>query len=377
MIPSLAGKRVALVHHWLLSMRGGERVLETIAELVPGAPIYTLFARPDELCDSLRSREIRTSFLESLPAPGGDHRNFLPLFPRAFRSLDCRGRDVVIISDAGLAKGVRTDPGATVLCYCHSPMRSIWEMTDTYARQLGAVRGTALRLVGGHLRKWDRRAAQRVDGFAANSRFVQGRIRRSYGRQSEVIYPPVRVPSLCPGRVPEDYYLMVGELAEYKRADLGVTACAQLGRRLTIVGDGPQMPLLRSLADGNIQFLGRTSDEQIRLHLARCRALLFCGEEDFGIVPVEAMAAGCPVIAFAQGGAAETVIDGATGLFFAEQSPECLIDAIRRFETDPDRFDPARIHARATEFSSATFRTAFTDWVDRNVPARPDDNAPG
>jgi glycosyltransferase involved in cell wall biosynthesis len=367
MIPSLTGKRVALVHHWLLSMRGGERVLEAVAEMVPDAPIFTLFAKPEKLSATLQNREIRTSFLNSLPAPGGDHRNWLPLFPRAVRGLDCRGFDVVLISDAGLTKGVRADPDAKILCYCHSPMRSIWDLTASYTRQLGAVRGTALRAIRSHLRKHDRRAADRVNSFAANSKFVQDRIRRAYERDSTVIYPPVRVPDSPPSRHPEDYYLMVGELAEYKRADLGVQACAKLGRKLRVIGDGPQMPLLKSLAGPTVELLGRTSDAEIREHLSRCRALLFCAEEDFGIVPVEAMAAGCPVIAFARGGAVETVVAGTTGLFFDEQSTNGLIAAIERFEASESEFDSQAIHARAVEFSLEVFQNSFATWVNRSV----------
>ena len=367
MIDSLTGKRVALVHHWLLSMRGGERVLEAVAEMVPHAPIYTLFARPERLSATLRNREIRTSFLNSLPVPFGDHRNLLPLFPRAVRGLDCRGFDVVLISDAGLTKGVRVDADAKILCYCHSPMRSIWDLTASYTRQLGAVRGAALRVIRPKLRAHDRRAAERVNCFAANSRFVQDRIRRAYQRDSTVIYPPVRVPDSPPARHPEDYYLMVGELAEYKRADLGVQACAQMGRKLRVIGDGPQMSLLKSLTGPTVELLGRTSDEEIREHLSRCRALLFCAEEDFGIVPVEAMAAGCPVIAFGRGGATETVVAGQTGLFFEEQSSDGLVAAIERFEASETEFDSQVIHARAAEFSLEVFRETFARWVNQNL----------
>jgi glycosyltransferase involved in cell wall biosynthesis len=369
-IESLNGKRVALVHHWLLSMRGGERVLEAVARLISDAPIFTLLARPTELSEALQSRDIRTSFLDRLPGARNHHRNFLPLYPLAARSLDCRGYDVVIISDAALVKGVRTDPGALVLCYCHSPMRSIWELTDAYAAQLGLLRGTALRCVSHRLRDWDRRAARRVDHFAANSRFVQDRIRRCYARDSEVIYPPVRVPPVCPERQPEDFYLMVGELAEYKRTDLGVAACAKLRRRLKVIGDGPQMRRLRRLADSNVELLGRATDEEIRHHLSRCRALLFCAEEDFGIVPVEAMAAGCPVIAYARGGACETVLDGRTGLLFGQQTVESVADAIQRFEADAESFDPAYLHARAKQFSNEAFAANFRVWVDRTAGRR-------
>jgi glycosyltransferase involved in cell wall biosynthesis len=363
MIPALQGKSVALAHHWLLSMRGGERVLAALARLIPDAPIFTLVADRNALDDSLRHSDIRTSFLDSLPGGHRHHREWLPLYPLAVRSLDAREFDVVIVSDAALTKGLRVRRDALLLCYCHSPMRAIWSLGDTYARRLGPFRGTALRAVSRPLRAWDRRAARRVDAFAANSQFVRRRIADSFARDSVVIYPPVGVPAAPPERHAEGFYLMVGEMVEYKRTDLGVDACRRLGRPLLVVGDGPERRRLMRTGGDGAAFLGRLRDDEIRALLTRCRALLFCAEEDFGIVPVEAMAAGCPVIAYGRGGATETVLDGRTGLWFPEQTVDSLVEAINRFEEMESAFDPAAIFARAHDFSAAAFDRAITDWI--------------
>jgi glycosyltransferase involved in cell wall biosynthesis len=251
-------------------------------------------------------------------------------------------------------------------------MRSIWSLGETYAARLGSFKGWALQRVSGPLRRWDRRAAQQVSAFAANSAFVRERIARSYAREARVIHPPVAVPAEPPARRPEDFYLMVGEMVEYKRTDLGVEACKRLGRPLVVVGDGPEGKRLRAAAGPEAVFLGRVSDEEIRQLLARCRALLFCAEEDFGIVPVEAMGAGCPVIAYGVGGAVETVVDGETGLFFRHQTVDDVMDAVERFERMPDTFEPQRIHARAAAFAYPAFEQRFTAWVDECVQARAD-----
>jgi glycosyltransferase involved in cell wall biosynthesis len=362
MIEALRGKRVALVHHWLMSMRGGEKTLEAIARLIPDAPIFTMLANVEALSDELRCRQIRTSFLQRLPGAKALHRRFLPLYPAAARSLDATGFDVVVCSDASVAKGIRTSPDALIICYCHSPMRYVWDLYDEYRARTGFLQRAVLAALVPRLREWDRRAADRVTAFVANSHHVAGRIARHYGRKSVTIYPPVRQFGLTERR-PEDFYLVLGEQVEYKRSDLAVEACRRLGRKLVVIGDGPMLPELRKRSDGNIRFLGWQPDAAVRDCLSRCRAVLFCGQEDFGMVPVEAQSMGRPVIAYNAGGAAETVVNGSTGILFDSQSVEAVSEAILKFERSDGTWSGAELVASAARFSEAVFDREFTDFV--------------
>ncbi len=363
MIEALAGRRVALAHHWMLSMRGGEKVLEAIARLVPDAPIFTLLADPPALSAALREQHIRTSFLQELPAAKRIHRYLLPLFPLAAESLDCTGFDVVICSDAAVAKGVRCRDDALKICYCHSPMRYAWGLQAEYVRNLSPAAGLGLALSARYLRRWDCRAARRVDAFVANSHHVRRRIDRHYGRASTVIHPPVGVPAELPPRRPEDFYLVLAEQVEYKRTDLAIAACNRLGRRLKVIGDGPLRQRMARAAGASVEVLGWQPDQVVREHFARCRALLFCGEEDFGLVPVEAMGWGVPVIAYSGGGALETVADGQTGVLFARQTVPDVIAAIGRFESMESQFDARFIHQHARRFSPGRFVEQFQRFV--------------
>lgn len=351
---------MALAHHWLVGMRGGEKVLAALAELFPTAPIYTLLARPERLDATLRAAQIETSWLQRLVWLPGAQRKALPLLAAAARSLDACAYDVVICSDAAMMKAVRTRSDALKLCYCHSPMRYVWDLYDTYRIRAGLIDRIGLRLFSGRVRRADKAAAATVTAFIANSRHVAERIRRCYGRASVVIYPPVSVDFPEPVATPEDFYLVVGEHVSYKRNDLAIQACNALGRRLVVIGGGPLLKQMRRLAGPTVQVLGWQSDEVVRDHLRRCRALLFCGEEDFGIVPVEAQAAGRPVIAYGQGGATETVVDGTTGVLFQEQTVEAVAAAIERLEASADRFAPLRIQAHARQFSGERFRDEFS-----------------
>lgn len=366
MVPALQGKHVALVHHWLMSMRGGEKVLQALAELVPGAPIFTLMCRLQELSPALQARCVRTSFLQRLPGVRFRHRYALPLYVPAARSLDCRDFDVVLCSDAAVVKGVRCRPDALKICYCHSPMRYAWDQHEEYRRQMSFVPAAALRIMGPYLRRSDRRAAGSVTAFIANSRHVGERIRRCYGRQSIVIHPPVDIPAAPAPPVAEPIYLVVSELVEYKRADLAVDACARTGRRLLVVGDGPAYRRLARRAGPTVQMLGRLPDAEVSRVMAACRALLFCGEEDFGLVPVEVQGHGRPVIALGRGGALETVLEGRTGLFFAKAHVEDVIRALERFEGCRTIWPPEAIHRHAQSFGPEKFRrrmARFLDWA--------------
>jgi len=363
-IEALQGRRVALAHHWLTGMRGGEKTLREIVALVGDAPIFTLLADADRLSDDLRRRPIHTSFLQRMPVLRRRHRLLLPLMPLAARRMDLTDFDVVICSDAAVAKGMRCRPDALKVCYCHSPMRSVWDLYESHRREAGRVGGAVLAASVQRIRTWDRAAADTVSAFVGNSHWVRERIRRHYARSAVVIYPPVEMTEHPPLPEPEDFYLVVSELVGYKRTDLAVEACTRLGRRLVVIGDGPQMPLLRRLAGPQVTLLGYQPDRVVRDHMRRCRALLFCGEEDFGLVPVEVQSSGRPVIAYARGGACETVLDGQTGVGFHEQTPQSVLDAIERFERASDRlWPPDRIRRHAQQFDAGHFRNRFTRFL--------------
>jgi glycosyltransferase involved in cell wall biosynthesis len=353
---ALSDPHIAIVHDWLVSMRGGERVLEALCELYPRATLFTLVRRPGMLSPAIERMEIRTSFLQRVPFGARHYQYFLPLFPAAARSLDLRGFDLVISSSHAAAKSVRVDEGAVHVCYCHTPMRYIWDQFDQYfgpGRSSWPVRA-AMRALRGPLQRWDVASSLRVDAFIANSRYVKERIRRIYDRDADVIYPPVDTGRFGISQRNDGYFLVVSALVPYKRVDLAVDACTRTGDPLLVVGDGAEAQRLRARAGANVRFLGYADDTAVREAYEGCAALLFPGEEDFGIVPVEAMACGKPVIAYGRGGATETVVDGATGLLFAEQSVDALAGAIERFRGMA--FDAAGIRAHAERFDGAVFR---------------------
>jgi len=364
---------VALVHHWLVKMRGAERVLEQFCRLFPRADIYTLVADRARLSPRLRQRTIHTSFVQRLPRATRWYRNYLPLMPSAFEGFDLSGHDLVLTSDAALAKCVITPAEATHVCYCHSPPRYLWNM---FARYLDAECGKplkrlAFRATAHRLRTADFCAAQRVDAFIANSRTVRRRIRRYYAREAEVIHPPVELDRFRPGGRPDDYYLVVSQLNAYKQVDLAVRAFNQLGKRLIVAGNGPERRRLEKLAGASVELRGFVEGEALPELYAHCRALIFPGEEDFGITPLEAHACGRPVIALRAGGVTETVLDGETGLFFDEPNPDALAAAVERFEHEVDSFDPRRIRSRAEEFSPGRFRGRIREAVRAAVTAGP------
>jgi glycosyltransferase involved in cell wall biosynthesis len=354
---------VALVHDWLTGMRGGERCLEVFCELFPEAPIFTLLHAPGSVSPIIERRHIRTSFIQRLPDAERRYRHYLPLFPAAVRRFDLRGYDLILSSSHAVAKSVRVPAGALHVCYCFTPMRYVWDLYDEY---FGPRAGWPTRMlmppVAAALRRWDRRTAAGVHHFVAISHFIADRIRRAYGRESDVIYPPVDVSRFrIEESPPGDFYLVVSALTPYKRVDLAVEAASRLGRRLLVVGTGPEERRLRALAGPTVEFLGWRDDSEIAELYAGCRALIFPTLEDFGITPLEAMAAGRPVIAFGQGGARETVVapggaEPPTGLFFADQTVDALVDGIRRLESGQYRFEPKALRLRAEAFDRALFK---------------------
>ncbi len=358
----------ALAHDWLNQAGGAESVLETFHGMYPQAPIYTSMFAPRRLPAAYGQWDIRTSFMQRLPGVAGHHQAYLPLYPLAFGRLDLSAYDLVISNASAFCKGVRTRPGAVHLCYCLTPTRFLWMYPEYVAREgLGLLPRAILPPVIRLLRAWDRAAADRVTAFAAISVAVQERIRRFYGRESEIIYPPVAEAAFHPvtQAEPGGYFLSVGRLIPYKRVDLAVRAFSQLGLPLVVIGDGRDRAALERLAGPNVRFLGRVSEEEKRRYLAGCRAFLFPGEEDFGIAPLEAQAAGKPVIAFAAGGALDTIQEGITGEYFRQPTVESLAEAVRRF--DPSRYDPAACVANARRFDTANFRRSWQAFAARYV----------
>ena len=362
--------RVALVHDWLTGMRGGERCLEVFCELFPDAPLYTLLHVPGSVSPLIERRRIVTSFVQRLPGAATGYRRYLPLFPAAVRGLALDGYDLVLSLSHCAAKAVRVPPGALHLCYCFTPMRYVWDLEADYARGAGRLTRLALPAVAAALRRWDRRT-RGVDAFVAISHHIADRIRRVYGREADVIHPPVDVARFRPADTLDDYYLVVSALVPYKRVDLAVAAAGRLGRRLLIVGSGPEETRLRAMAGPSVTFLGWRPDAEVAELYARCRAVLFPAVEDYGIVPLEAAAAGRPTLALARGGALETMVgldDGrepATAVFFAEPTVESLTGAIRSFETAAHRFDPRALRARAARFDRAIFAERVREYVER------------
>ncbi len=359
--------RVAVIHDWLNGMRGGEKVLEALLDLYPSATVYTLFHERGKVSPLIESHPIVTSWLDRLPAIYRYYRNLLPLFPSAVESWDLRGFDLVISSSHAAAKGVRPS-GALHVCYCHTPMRYIWDAEDDYT--LSPWHHAGLGLVRGRLQRWDCEAAGRVDQFIANSRFVRERIRKYYGRDAEVIYPPIDTHFFTPSSSLErdDFFLAVGALVAYKRIDLVVQAFNTLNRRLIIAGAGPELKKLRGMAKSNIDFIGWVSDEKLRRLYQTAKGLVFPAREDFGMVAVEAQACGCPVIAFSAGGSLETVEDGLNGILFAEQSADDLVRAIRRFEMMS--WPEGRIRHQVEMFSREAFKTGIRKVIDERRQAR-------
>jgi glycosyltransferase involved in cell wall biosynthesis len=347
--------RVAIIHYWLVSMRGGEKVIESLCRLFPDADLFTHVYDPDAMSETIRRHKVTTTFINSLPFARRLYKQYLPLMPVALEQIDLRGYDLIISSESGPAKGVIPPAGALHICYCHSPMRYLWNMYHDYRERAGFVTRMMMPLLAHYLRNWDAVSAMRVDHFIANSHTVAERIEKYYRRESKVIHPPVDVgqyQDVSEGEI-EDYYLMAGELVAYKRPDLAIEAFNTMKRRLVVIGGGEMLAEARKLAGPTITILGSQPFDVLKHHYAHCRALIFPGEEDFGMVPVEAMASGRPVIAFGQGGATETVAGGVSGLFFDEQSTEAIMRAVEKFEHMT--FDPSAIRAHAQQFHPDRF----------------------
>ncbi|HPQ67871.1 MAG TPA: glycosyltransferase [bacterium] len=379
--------KVALVHDWLTGMRGGERCLEAFCELFPEAHLYTLLHNKGAVSRRIETMPIHTSFIQKMPFATKGYRYYLPLFPTAIEMFDLREYDLILSSSHCAAKGVRCHPHQVHISYCYTPMRYAWDMAHLYfSREVFSPLSRRLipPFLNG-LRMWDALSSRRVDHFIAISRHIARRIAKHYRRDARVIYPPVDVTRFAHEKA-EDYYLLVSSFAPYKRIDLVLQAFRELRLPLRIVGEGQEFRRLKKYAGPNVRFLGRLSDEAVAEQMARCRAFVFAAEEDFGIAPLEAQAAGKPVIAYGKGGVLETLGaypmtgDGDRdrealaageygGLFFPRQDIASLVDAVRLFETISDRFDPAKLSARVASFAPERFKKEIKETVDNIMTA--------
>ena len=375
-------KRIAIVHEWLTSHAGSEKVVEQILKIYPNADLYSLVDfLPPNLRFFIQHKPVETSFIQRLPFAKRHFRSYLPLMPLAIEQFDLSDYDLIISSHHAVAKGVLTRPDQLHISYVHTPLRYGWELQHQYLQQAGLNRGlkgktagTLTRLILHYMRIWDVLSAHRVDRYVANSRYVARRIEKTYRRPAQVIYPPVNTQRFLPvDRAAnvltttgprEDFYLTVSRFVPYKRVDLTVAAFSELGLPLVVIGDGALAPALKQAAGPTVQFLGKQPDSVVEDYMRRCKGFIFPPEEDFGITPVEAQAAGAPVIAYAKGGQAETVIDGETGFIFTQQTVESLVHSVKRLQASVDQFEADRLRKNAERFSESRFQTQFGDFVN-------------
>ncbi len=358
---------IALIHDWLNQVGGAENVLETLVRMFPGAPVFTSMYAPARMPPEYRAWDIRTTFMQRLPGVTMHHQAYMPVYPLAFSRLDLRGYDLILSNKSGFCHGVPVPPGATHICYCLAPTRFLWQYEGYRQREsLSTALDMILKPVIALLRRWDYAAAQRVHHFIAISTEIQERIRRYYKRESTIIYPPVDVARFRPSTEPTgDYFLAGGRLIPYKRTDLAVQACSELGQKLLVYGDGRDRPALERMAGPTVTFLGRVPWTDLAQLYAGARAFIFPGLEDFGIAPLESQAAGRPVIAFQGGGALDTVRPGRTGEFFAEQSVASLKAVLARFA--PAAYDPAACRANAERFCTERFEAELRSFIQQHA----------
>ena len=379
-------KKIAIIHDWLTGMRGGEKVLEIFCELFPDADIFTLIHIPGSVSKIIEDRRIQTSFLQKIPLAVKRYRSFLPLFPLAIESFDLRDYDVVVSSSHCVAKGALTSSATIHICYCHTPMRYVWEHYNTYFGngKKGLVSRFLMPPIAHYLRMWDVTSSNRVDHFVANSYNVANRIKKYYKRTAEVIHPPADCSFYTPidAHQEGDYYLIVSAFAPYKRIDIAVDAFEKLGLPLIVIGGGQEEERIRRMSKRHVKCTSWQSSETLKEYYRGCKALIFPGEEDFGIVPLEAQACGKPVIAFAKGGVLETVRgiypysestpettqrmpDTPTGVFFTEQTTESLTEAVKYFENNKNLFSPLLIRKHAEGFDTLIFKEKFRQFIDK------------
>lgn len=362
---SLENMNIALIHDWITNLAGAERVLLNLSEIFPKAPIYTS-VYDSERAKAFAGKRIYTSFLQNIPFMKTKRELLIPFTPIAFEQFNLSKYDLVISNTTMAAKGVITKPETIHVCYCHTPPRYLWE-PDLDPRASKGKFSFLRSNIMHKMRIWDKVAADRVDYFFANSKYIASRIKKYYGRDSKVVYPGVRTDHFKIAKDSEigDYFLFVSRLVGYKKCDIVIQAFNDLGLPLKIIGRGPEKSRLQKMAKPNIEFLGYLSDEEVVKYYSEAKAFIFAAEEDFGIVPIEAMASGRPVIAYKGGGALETVVEGVTGTFFEEQTPQCLIDCVKSFK--PSSYDPKKVRDHAQKFSEEVFRKEFKEAIEQVV----------
>ncbi|NCC04164.1 MAG: glycosyltransferase family 4 protein [Proteobacteria bacterium] len=370
--------RVAIVHEWLVFKAGSESVVEQILEIFPGADVYSAVNfLDDEGKKSFKTKKFHTSFIQKLPFAKKKYRAYLPLMPFAVEQYDLSDYDLIISSSHAVAKGVLTGPDQIHISYVHSPIRYAWDLQHSYLKEAGLTKGLKsliARVILHYIRLWDYRTSNGVDYFVANSKFIGRRIRKVYGRESTVIYPPVHLDAFSLCKEKEDFYLTVSRFVPYKKIPMIVEAFASMpDKKLVVIGDGPEDKAVRAAAGPNVTFLSHQDRRVLVDYMQRAKAFVFAAEEDFGIVPVEAQGCGTPVIAFGKGGAVETVVDGVTGVLFKEQTVSSLIDAVKRFEGLAPSFDPDVIRKNAERFDVPVFKKNFKDFVDQVLAAHQED----
>lgn len=368
MVPDIKEARVAIVHDWLVTYAGAERVLEQMLYCFPQADLFSLVDFvPEADRGFILNKPVTTSFVQKLPFARRKYRVYLPFMPLAVEQFDVSAYDLVISSSHAVAKGVLTGPNQTHVCMCYSPIRYAWDLQHQYLRESGlsiGIRGFVAKRILHQMRLWDNRTANGVDNFIAISNFIARRIWKTYRRESTVIYPPVDVASFTLHDEKEDYYLTASRMVPYKRICLIADAFSRMpGKKLVVIGDGPELAKVRSKAGTNVKVLGYQSSDVLRHHMQRAKAFVFAAEEDFGIAPVEAQACGTPVIAYGKGGSLETIIESETGIFFYDQSADALINAVKNFEAHNNTFSPQRIRANAERFSTERFRREFIAFI--------------
>lgn len=360
--------RIAIFQDYLAQMGGAERVTEALHQTLPEAELHTTFAVPDRLSPYLREADPRTTWMQMLPAKGRLYRHYFLLYPLAIETANLDEYDLIVSSCCGYAKGIKRRPGAVHVCYCHNPMRWVWRFPDYMKREhFSGVSKAALSLMVKGLKRWETRAAARPDYYIANSHIVADRLRAAFGVEAKVIEPPIVTSRYTISSDAEDYYLILSRLAPYKRIDLAVEACTRTARRLIVIGEGSDRARLESLAGPTVEFLGRQPDAAVNQYASRCRALIFPGEEDFGMAPLEVNAAGRPVVAYGAGGATETVVENVNGVLFRSQTTQSLIHALEKCESQV--WNPAAIRRRAQRYDINVFQERLLDFLSRVSPA--------
>ncbi len=360
---------IAIVHEWFVNYAGAERCIESFLNIWPDADIFSLvdFLNPDERTQILKGRHAHTSYIQNLPFAEKSHRKYLPLFPNAIEKFDLSGYEVIISSSHSVAKGVRTKKDQLHICYCHTPMRYAWDEAEMYLEEANlnkGIKGFAARKIIEYLRRWDKKSAENVTWFIANSNYIAKKIKRIYNRESDVIYPPVDTKKFPVSGNKKNFYVTASRLVPYKRVDIIVDAFTKMpDKKLIVIGSGPEKEKLKMKAGANIEFAGFLDADSMVKYMQEARAFVFAAEEDFGIVPLEALSCGTPVIALNKGGTAETIRDGITGIHFNEQTAEDLIDGVTRFEEKHDAFDPKKLHEYAEQFDRSVFEDRMKKYV--------------